>query len=81
MSTWRAGQESAKTAESSSDNHIFAELAAKYNVTEAQFLLGWGIQNGFAVLPKSLNPERMFENTISGSRPAQTSRLLRVVLT
>lgn len=62
MPTWRVGQESAKTAEASSDSHIFAEFAAKYAVTEAQFLLGWGIQNGFAVLPKSLNPERMRQN-------------------
>jgi len=62
MSTWRAGQESAKTVETSSDNHIFAEFAAKYGVTEAQFLLWWGIQNGYAVLPKSLNPERMLQN-------------------
>ena len=39
-----------------------SELAAKYNLTEAQFLLRWGIQSGYAVLPKSLNPERMVQN-------------------
>jgi 2,5-diketo-D-gluconate reductase A len=31
-------------------------------VTDAQFLLRWGVQNGYAVLPKSLNPERMRQN-------------------
>jgi 2,5-diketo-D-gluconate reductase A len=31
-------------------------------VPEAQFLLGWGVQNGYPVLPKSTNPVRMREN-------------------
>ncbi|EHL9625681.1 hypothetical protein KCF99_003568 [Salmonella enterica subsp. enterica serovar Bonariensis] len=44
------------------NSQIFVELAEKYGVSEAQFLLGWGIQNGYAVLPKSLNPERMLQN-------------------
>ncbi|EBM3942754.1 aldo/keto reductase [Salmonella enterica subsp. enterica serovar Bonariensis] len=62
MSTWRAGQESAKTTDMATNSQIFVELAEKYGVSEAQFLLGWGIQNGYAVLPKSLNPERMLQN-------------------
>ena len=37
-------------------------MAAKYRVSEAQLLLRWGLQSGYAVLPKSLNPERMREN-------------------
>ena len=40
----------------------FKAMAAKYGVTEAQVLLRWGIQKGFAVLPKSLNPVRMRQN-------------------
>ncbi|RQR34424.1 aldo/keto reductase [Burkholderia sp. Bp9143] len=62
LSTWRAGQTSAKTAEMARDGDVFAKLAAKYGVSEAQFLLRWGVQNGYAVLPKSLNPERMRQN-------------------
>jgi 2,5-diketo-D-gluconate reductase A len=40
----------------------FKAMAAKYGVTEAQVLLRWGVQKGFAVLPKSLNPVRMRQN-------------------
>lgn len=61
LSTWRVqqGQASAKTDEMKADSGVFAGMAAKYGETEAQLLLRWGIQNGYAVLPKSLNPERM----------------------
>lgn len=64
LSTWRTepGQDSAKTEEMRADGHVFAEMAEKYGVTEAQLLLRWGVQNGYAVLPKSLNPERMAQN-------------------
>lgn len=64
LSTWRTepGQDSAKTDEMKADNSSFKGMAAKYGVTEAQLLLRWGVQNGYAVLPKSLNPERMRQN-------------------
>ncbi|HCI5642094.1 TPA: aldo/keto reductase [Klebsiella quasipneumoniae subsp. similipneumoniae] len=62
LSSWRTGQQSAKTEAMASEGHIFERLAQKYGVTEAQFLLHWGVQNGYAVLPKSLNPERMRQN-------------------
>jgi 2,5-diketo-D-gluconate reductase A len=62
LSTWRVGQTSAKTEEMNGENIVFAAMAAKYGVTEAQLLLRWGIQNGYAVLPKSLNQDRMREN-------------------
>ena len=68
LSDWRAapGQDSAKSAEmqaaSADEASPFKTMAAKYGVTEAQVLLRWGVQMGFAVLPKSLNPERMRQN-------------------
>ena len=64
LSTWRSeeGQDSAKTDELKADGSTFEEMAAKYGVTEAQLLLRWGVQNGYAVLPKSLIPERMRQN-------------------
>ncbi len=68
LSTWRTepGQDSAKTAEmlaaGADTASPFKAMAAKYGVTEAQVLLRWGVQKGFAVLPKSLNPERMRQN-------------------
>ena len=68
LSTWRAapGQGSAKTSEmraaGDEANSPFKAMAVKYGVTEAQVLLRWGVQKGFAVLPKSLNPVRMRQN-------------------
>ncbi len=64
LSTWRVeeGQDSAKTEAMKADGGVFVEMAAKYGVTEAQLLLRWGVQNGYAVLPKSLNPDRMRQN-------------------
>ena len=62
LSTWRAGQESAKPEAEKKADGVFATMAAKYGVAEAQLLLQWGVQNGYAILPKSLNPERMKQN-------------------
>ncbi|MFK7939174.1 MAG: aldo/keto reductase [Roseovarius sp.] len=64
LSNWRAaeGQDSAKTDEMKADGAAFQGMAAKYNVSEAQLLLRWGVQNGYAVLPKSLNRQRMMQN-------------------
>lgn len=64
LSTWRTepGQDSAKTNEMKADGTAFKEIAEKYGVSEAQLLLRWGIQNGYAVLPKSVNPDRMRQN-------------------
>lgn len=64
LSTWRTkpGQGSSKTEAMKQETDVFAQFASKYGVTEAQFLLGWGVQNGYPVLPKTLDPERMRQN-------------------
>ena len=64
LSSWRnaPGQASAKTEDMQSEGEVFAGLAAKYRVSDAQFLLRWGVQRGFAVLPKSQDPVRMRQN-------------------
>lgn len=66
LSTWREGQVSSKTEEMTAAGadaaSPFKVLAKKYGVSEAQVLLRWGIQKGYAVLPKSLNPARMRQN-------------------
>lgn len=68
LSTWRAapGQDSAKSevmqADSRRADSPFKLLAKKYGVSEAQILLRWGVQKGYAVLPKSTNPERLRQN-------------------
>ncbi|MFF4053927.1 aldo/keto reductase [Streptomyces chartreusis] len=68
LSTWRIapGHASGKTrqmrAEGEQADSPFKKLAEKYKVSEAQFLLGWGVQNGYPVLPKSTNPDRIRQN-------------------
>lgn len=38
------------------------EIARKHNCTEAQVILAWGMQRGTAVIPKSVNAQRIIEN-------------------
>ena len=60
------GQDSAKTDlmrdEAIRDGFIFNELARKYQVSQAQILLRWALQEGYAVLPKSVNSQRIKQN-------------------
>lgn len=68
LSTWRiaAGHGSAKTddmkAAGARADSPFKAMAAKHRVSEAQVLLRWAIQNGYPVLPKSTQVERMRQN-------------------
>lgn len=68
LSTWRVapGQDSAKTdamrQAGEQADAPFKAMAQKYGVTEAQVLLRWGLQKGYAVLPKSTNPARIRQN-------------------
>ena len=68
LSEWRAvaGQDSAKTEtmkrDGASDASPFKRLATKYDVAEAQILLRWALQEGYAILPKSVNPSRIQQN-------------------
>jgi 2,5-diketo-D-gluconate reductase A len=61
LSTWRTrpGQDSAKSNEMKAGDNVLSAMAAKYGVTQAQLLLRWSIQNGYAVIPKSVDPERI----------------------
>lgn len=68
LSNWRnvEGQASAKTdrmkADGADSDSPFKVMAGKYGVSEAQVLLRWGIQKGYAILPKSANTERIQQN-------------------
>lgn len=50
------------TGEKVSTNKQLNEVANKLGVSLAQVLIAWGIQRGYAVLPKSSNPERIRTN-------------------
>lgn len=43
-------------------NPVVMNIAAKHNATTAQILLAWGMARGYAVIPKSIRPERIKEN-------------------
>ena len=68
LSTWRHkdGENSLKTDEMYKDSEDlespFKKLADQYEVTEAQVLLKWALQLGYAVLPKSIQIKRMQDN-------------------
>lgn len=68
LSTWRAadGEDSAKdaewAAEAEASDFVFAQLAERHGVSEAQVLLRWAIQHGYPVIPKSTRPERLRSN-------------------
>lgn len=68
LSTWRAapGQDSAKSdamkADGQRSDSPFKTMAARLGVSEAQVLLRWAVQKGYAVLPKSTSPERIRQN-------------------
>ena len=68
LSTWRHkdGENSLKTDEMYKDGNDlespFKILASKYQVTEAQVLLKWALQLGYAILPKSIQIDRMQDN-------------------
>ena len=44
-----------------------ARVAARHGVTPAQVLIAWPLTRGIAVLPKSVNPERIRENIEAAS--------------
>ena len=68
LSTWREapGQNSAKTedmkAAGSKADSPFKAMAQKYGVSEAQILLRWALQKGYAILPKSTKVARIHQN-------------------
>lgn len=44
------------------ENETVSSLAQKYGKTPAQIVLRWHVQNGFIVIPKSVNAERIQKN-------------------
>jgi 2,5-diketo-D-gluconate reductase A len=65
LSSWRTevGQGGEMTAHLKEDTHMVQkDIATRLGLSEAQVLLRWGMQRGYAVLTKSTTPKRIAEN-------------------
>ena len=68
LSSWRdvEGQDSAKTermkTDGASPDSPFKIMAKKYGVSDAQVLLRWAFQKGYATVPKSTDEGRAQQN-------------------
>ncbi|MBP1677842.1 MAG: Aldehyde reductase [Bacteroidetes bacterium] len=51
-----------KTETGIQNSELIKSLAGKYHCSETQLILAWGIERGTAVIPKSVNPERIRSN-------------------
>ena len=51
-----------QSEESITKNPVVQKIAEKHNCTEAQVILAWGMERNTAVIPKSVNTERIREN-------------------
>lgn len=43
-------------------NPVVLKISERYKKSPAQILLRWGLQRGYGVIPKSVNPDRIREN-------------------
>ncbi|NUQ82576.1 MAG: aldo/keto reductase [Bacteroidetes bacterium] len=65
LSTWRPvdGQGGNLLTDRKTDSQTTCrKLALKYQVSESQILLRWGLQHGYLVIPRSTRPERIRQN-------------------
>ena len=57
---------------------VIVEVASKYHATPSQIILAWGMKRGYAVIPKSSNPQRLKENFEAIKIDLSREDLLRV---
>jgi len=53
-------------------------IAERHSVSAAQVLISWGINQGIAVIPKSVNPQRLKENLVSEKVILNNDELLAI---
>ncbi|KAJ8653289.1 hypothetical protein O0I10_011039 [Lichtheimia ornata] len=53
-----------KGKDSAINHPTVIEIAEKYKKTPGQVLLNWGMQRGYAVIPKSVTPQRIKDNFV-----------------
>ena len=62
LSNWREGGESAKSQEQRTQPSPFRLMAEKRGWSEAQILLRWALDKGYAIIPKSTHEDRIVQN-------------------
>lgn len=60
------------------DDPTIARLATRHGATPGQLLIAWGIARGTAVIPKSVNPERLRENLAAAELRLEAADLLEI---
>ena len=68
----------AEREESILQQNAVLDIASRLGCTPAQVVLGWGIQRGTSVVPKSTDPERMREN-LGATKVALTQEDMTVI--
>jgi D-xylose reductase len=66
-STFNTAGNRAVSAPGLFENATISSIARKHGCTPAQVLLRWATQRGIAVIPKSVNPQRLAQNLDSSS--------------
>lgn len=63
------------------EDPVVRSIARERGITEAQVLLKWSMQKGFAVIPRSSSPVRLQENFAALSGPALTVQDMKLLET
>ena len=57
---------------------VITEIADKHLCSMAQVMIGWAVKRGTAVIPKSVNPERIRQNLAAANIPLDTEDMQKI---
>ncbi|WP_428268287.1 aldo/keto reductase [Haliangium sp.] len=60
------------------EDPVIADIARELGATPAQVLLSWGLHRGAAVIPKSVNPERLGQNLAAAELALSPAHMDRI---
>lgn len=60
------------------EDPVIHAIAIEHNISLAQVLLGWALQRGTVVIPKSVNPERMAQNLAAAEVTLTTENMAAI---
>ena len=61
------------------EDAVIAGISDQCGATQAQVLLSWSVHRGIAVIPKSINSERMKQNLEAADVPLTEDQMKRIV--